>query len=804
MEVQGSYGRILQGVSQQPAAVRLPGQVTSQLNAVPNVVDGLKTRMGTEHVARILDGLHPDTFVHHYKRGDDDEEYFVFIQPNTAPVIYTMSGQLCVVNMQGSAPTYLSNTPLPREQVQLMTIGDFTFVLNRRTPVKARPQRSPGLDNQGLVYVAFANFSFNYQILIDGVVVADHTTPNSGNISNENKVRTEVVAQALLADFQTRNAKPGYTMTRNGNVLYVNAPNSNSYGLTTNDGANGQDLVAIRHRVSNLDLLPNRAPVGYKVQVWSTGSQPESRYWLVAEAQDGNKVTWREGIAPGMLLGWDKATMPHVIVRESLNASGVATFTYRPGEWEDRDVGDDLTNPFPSLLNEDVPQAISSILMVQNRLAMTSGEAVVSSRTSRFFDFFRYTVLTTIDTDPFDIFADIEEVYNIRWSATMDGDIALFTSQQQFILPGDKPLTPTSAVIRPVTNFKMTPGVKPQSSGDSILFAFDAGSYSGIREFFTDSYSDTKKAQPATSHVDKYIEGKILELTASSSFNRAFILTTKDRHILYVYDWLYEGVEKVQNAWHKWSFPEGTVIHTAAYSNEKLYLVMTRVDSLGNSGVFIERMDMGDELQYGLIDRVRMDRRAELGMAYNEGTRTWTSDPLPWQPQDLEGLDAVVMQGWPAYQGATFIFSWDAATNRLTTTFDLAEGNFARVVVGESYWMEVEPTTPLIKDQQGRVSYLEIPTVGNVYLNCDMYPDFSVRIVDQETGTERDVYLSNKVAGQITNVVGYVKPHEGTLRVPIRRKSTDITYRIRARSPGTLQLRDIEWSGSYNPRKRRV
>lgn len=806
MEVQGSYGRQLQGVSQQPIAVRLPGQVTAMVNAVPNVVDGVKTRMGSEFVSKILNSLNPNSLVHHYKRGDDNEEYFIVMEPGAIPKIFTVTGLACTVNVNGSASTYLASSVLPRETNQLLTIGDYTFVLNRTTQVRARSDVSPSLDNKGLVYIAYANYSFTYQILIDGVVAAEFTTVNSEHVTNEDQVRTNYVAQKLWESFEAKRNPTDplttaqftdFTFTLDNNVITVDRNSSTNYSLTTVDGADGQDLVAIRHRVTNLDTLPNRAPEGYKVQVWPTGSKPESRYWLRAEPQEGSKVTWVETIAPGVKLGWDSSTMPHVIIRESLNSDGSAVFSFGPGPWEDRDVGDDLTNDFPSLLNEDNPQPISSILMVQNRLMLTAGEAIVASRTSRFFDFFRYTVLATVDTDPFDVFADIEEVYNIRWSAQMDGDVVLFTSDQQFILPGDKPLTPTSAVVRPVTSFKMTPGVKPVPSGDSILFAFDSGSYSGIREFFTDSYTDTKKAQPATSHVDKYIRGKVIELAASSSFNRAFILASADRNILYVYDWLYEGTEKVQNAWHKWTFPTGSVIHSVSYSNEKLYLVITR-----GSGVFIEVMDMGDELQYSLQDRVRMDRRKVINITYN-GTY-WVSDVLPWTPQDVNSLDAVILSGWTGYVGGAFQFEYLPRTNQIRTTFDISGSTKETIVVGETYWYELEPTPPLIKDSRDRTSYLDTPTVGNIYLNLDMYPDFSVVVMDKETLKERTVYLSNKVAGSINNIIGYVPPHEGPIRVAIRRKSTDITFTLRSKSTATLQLRDIEWTGSYNPRKRRV
>jgi len=296
-------------------------------------------------------------------RGDDAEEYFIIMRPGQIPIIFTMSGQPCTVNTTGSAATYLSGVALPREDVQLMTIGDFTFVLNRRKAVNTRPDMSPALDNKALIYVAYANYSFKYSISIDGVVAAEYTTKSSENVGNEADVRTENVAQMLLDSFNAKKSPtpPGipqftdYTMTLDGNVLILERSNSTPYTVTTIDGADGKDLVAIRHKVTNLDTLPNRAPEGYKVQVWATGSKPESRYWLTAEAQDGGKVTWKESIAPGIKLGWDKATMPHVLIRESLNPDGTAVFSYKPGDWADRDVGDDLTNDFPSMYNADNP-----------------------------------------------------------------------------------------------------------------------------------------------------------------------------------------------------------------------------------------------------------------------------------------------------------------------------------------------------------------------------------------------------------------------------------------------------------------
>ena len=797
MEVQGSYGRILQGVSQQPSEVRLAGQVTKMVNALPDVVAGTKNRIGTTHAFRLLmNNLHPDTYIYHYRRGEDEEEYFVIFQPNLDPVIYAADGTLCALNMGTGSSAYV-RTDKPREKLQLMTVGDFTFTLNRTIPILLRPDKSPVLDNKVLLFVAFVNYGTTYRVIINGTIAAEHVTPN-GVAGDEPMIKTDFVARQIRDKLDTWDSTNLYNFTVDANCIFAERVDGAAFTITTIDGAKGEDLVAIVHRVSSTALLPSTAPQGYLIQVWATGSKPESRYWLKADRTQGTAVVWQETIAPDMRLGFDKNTMPFTLIRTDIVA-GIPQFDYKQGEWVDREVGDDLTNPFPSIINEDNPQPASSIMMVQNRLILTSQEAVVASRTSRFFDYFKYTTLASIDTDPFDCFADINEVYNILYGISLDGDVVLFTEDQQFILPCDKVLTNATAVIRPATQFQLTKAVRPVPAGESVMFAFDSDAYSGLREFFTDSFTDTKKAQPITSHVNRYIKGTLLELEASPNISRAFALSTMERHKLFVYDWLWQGTEKVQSAWHEWVWPVGTLIHAVRYSKEKVYVVIERA----GSGVYMEVLDSGDPVTYsGVGEPIRLDRMSEIDML--RATNKWVGT-LPWIPQKVEDLEAVITQGWPDYVGGTFGFEYDQMTNTIFTSFDIGEeGSTTKVVVGELYQMELEPTPPLVRDSQDRVSSLYVPMVGRVYLNLDKYPDFTVDVLDTKTGFSRSVPVSNKIGGQLNNIVGHVRPTEGTAQIAIRRRSTDATYTIKVRSALPFQLRDIEWDGSYNPRKRRV
>lgn len=800
MEVQGSLGRQIQGISQQPPAVRLDGQCTAMVNMIPDVVNGTQSRMGTTHIAKILDAGTDDMATHHYRRGDGDEEYFFTLKKGQVPEIFDKYGRKCNVTSQDAPMTYLSEVVNPREDVQFMTIADVTFMLNRRKVVKASSRKSPKVGNKAIVFCAYGQYGTSYSIVINGTNAASFKTPDGGSADHVEQIRTERITSELYSKLQQWDGVSDYEIQRGGTSIFIERRDGASFTITTTDGAKGKDLVAIKDKVSSTDLLPSRAPAGYKVQVWPTGSKPESRYWLQAEPKEGNLVSWKETIAADVLLGFDKGTMPYIIERTGI-IDGIAQFNIRQGDWEDRKVGDDLTNPMPSFIDEEVPQTIGGMFMVQNRLCFTAGEAVIASRTSYFFDFFRYTVISALATDPFDIFSDASEVYQLKYAVTLDGATVLFSDKSQFILPGDKPLEKSNALLKPVTTFEVNNKVKPVVTGESVMFATNDGAYSGVREFYTDSYSDTKKAQAITSHVNKLIEGNIINMAASTNVNRLLVTTDKYRNIIYCYDWLWQGTDRVQSAWHVWEWPMGTKVRGMFYSGELLYLLLERGD-----GVYLEKMDMGDALTYGLNDRIRMDRQAELVFNHFKAEDEWISEPLPWTPTNPELLDCILIEGWDSYIGGSFLFKYNPSDNTLSTTFDMHDDNHvkAKVIVGQIYPQEFEPTPVVIRDRQDRVPYIDVPVVGLVHLNLDMYPDFSVEVKNVKSGKVRMVLASNRIGGALNNTVGYVEPREGVFRFPLRAKSTDAVYRIIVESPHTFQLRDIEWEGSYNPTKRRV
>ena len=93
---------------------------------------------------------------------------------------------------------------------------------------------------------------------------------------------------------------------------------------------------------------------------------------------DGEGV-WEETVRPGLYNEFEETVMPHRIVRTLSTTDGdgdnIFTFYVGPIFWDNREVGDNLTNPTPALsIGKDPDQTnnskpIERVVFYRNRLA---------------------------------------------------------------------------------------------------------------------------------------------------------------------------------------------------------------------------------------------------------------------------------------------------------------------------------------------------------------------------------------------------------------------------------------------------
>jgi hypothetical protein len=124
------------GVSQQSPTLRSPLQCEEQVNAWATLADGLGKRPPTEHVALVRPDAFGPATIHHINR-DAAERYIVVVTDGDLRVYNHATGAPVTVNFPvGKA--YLDCTNAA-EEFALMTVADYTFVVNRRVACAMLP-----------------------------------------------------------------------------------------------------------------------------------------------------------------------------------------------------------------------------------------------------------------------------------------------------------------------------------------------------------------------------------------------------------------------------------------------------------------------------------------------------------------------------------------------------------------------------------------------------------------------------------------------------------------------------------------
>ena len=178
--ITSSIPNLINGVSQQPPALRLASQAEEVVNCMSSPVEGLKKRPPLNNVARLFienkSTVRP--FVHMVSR-TNDINYIIIIQ----------DGAIKVANLDGTLVTpatpdgvsYLDVTGHPSEMFRVASIADYTFIVNKEKEVAMSTDLSPTTitDPTAMVFIKVANYDTEYSVTLGGVTKT-YTTPPAG------------------------------------------------------------------------------------------------------------------------------------------------------------------------------------------------------------------------------------------------------------------------------------------------------------------------------------------------------------------------------------------------------------------------------------------------------------------------------------------------------------------------------------------------------------------------------------------------------------------------------------------------
>ena len=550
------------GVSKRPDDKKLLGQVIDCQNGYPDTTFGLTKRPGFKYIKSF--GSSESEFQNakwfHIHR-DADENYIGCIKGSAIKVWNASTGVEATITVTSPAASYLTGTK--STDYDVLTIQDTTIITNK-TKVTAMSTAPTFVANkQGTVRVMLVDDAVTYVVTIKPAgqsAVTLTVTPTSGDKIGD-----------ILGDLKTAIEGGSYgggfspTVTQIDTSLEI--VGSTAFTLTATSGKDGTNLKAYQDQVDNITWLPAESKNGRVVKIIQTADVVADDYYVKFVADDGTSGLgfWEETISPSVSASLDSATMPHELINTATNA-----FTYRPVTWTNRLVGDDVTNPQTSFVGQKLEQCF----FYNNRLGFLSRDNIIFSQAGEFYNFFKASARVQIASDPVDVNVSSIEPVVLRGVVPATQGLVLFSKDQQFLLTAAEGiLTPTSIVIRNVSNYEMDTDIDPVDNGSNLIFVSKTPGFTRVYRMMTKGQENNPQVEDIGRTISEWIPETIEHIVTSpqNAFIGLYGTTKKD---VYFFSTHIEGDQFAMQAWFNWKLPGETQF--IVVDSDVMYAVTTQ------------------------------------------------------------------------------------------------------------------------------------------------------------------------------------------------------------------------------------
>ncbi len=806
---------LLRGISQSSDALKQPDHADIQDNADSNPVLGLTKRSGFQFVTALQSSTLGNVHIQTINR--DANERYVAIFSNGNVRVFELDGTELTVN-KPDGTAYL-NTSTPRSVMKTVTIADFTFVVNTSITAAMDSTLSGGTGTKAIIFVNQATADTTYSVTIDGVTVTDNTAGDS-------TLSTDTIAADLKSGLDS--GLSGFTITRNGPVLYVRKNDNSNFSIDGSDTQGDTKMTIIKDSVQRFTDLPTVSPNGYVVEIKGDDDTNFDNYYVKFVTNNGGAFEegqWEETVEAGIPFKFDYATMPHVLIRQAdgnfrfarvdgdtYTASGVS-FTLP--KWGERTVGDVVSAPDPSFIGNK----INNVFFFRNRLGFLAGDNVILSRVSEFFNFFPETVVSVLDNEPIDVAASHTKVAILKSAVTMGEKLILFSEQTQFVLTSSADnLTPKTANVIVVTEFESSAAAQPVGSGSSIYFLTQKGSFAGIREYILQGESQIRDAANVTIHVPRLIPSNVFKMAVSTNQDILVVLGSDNANKLYVYRWLYgEGGQKALSAWFTYSINTNRSILNVDFIGTDLFAVIEEANKVTLEKIPFETefREPNASFEYHLDHKVT-EATTGVSVSYSSGTGLSTFTV----PYRLRASMNIVGRYLGSGETSTFVdaqgntktlvsgqvLSTSNATNGSTSTIT-AIGDFrnSKFIIGEPYEMHYRFSKQRLTEQgAGTPEYVGSRLqLHHFYIKYEDAGFFKVEVTPENRDTSTHKF-TGRLLGAASAAIGQINLDTGTFKVPIMSKSDRVDIDIKNDTFLPTRLASAEYEGTFHIRSRRI
>jgi len=633
--------------------------------------------------------------------------------------------------------------------------------------------------------------SFNYTIVVEDHEATEVNATVSSNgdglvrpaptpFDADTAVTTDTILGGIIAELPS-----GVTGKVIGPGIYLSSSNPFSVEVVE------EDLMrCFQASVNDVQNLPSQCKNGYIVKIANARMAEEDDYYLRFDGENNRDGTgsWSECAKPG--IAKSLTNMPLVIQRTATTTFTVKQFTY-----EDRRVGDDLTNPLPSF----VGQRINKVLFFRNRLALLSGENVITSRPGTFGtpDFFAESALTVGAADPIDISAASIFPSELFDGIEINTGLVVFSTNQQFLLASDDTvLNPETAKLRSISTYNYNETIPPISLGTTIAYVDNSGKFSRFMEMA----NTQREGEPSVVEVSKVVPTllpKDIDLLTNSRENSMVLMGKTNSDTVFGYKYFQVSEQRQQAAWFKWKFNNPLLYHFIV--NDEYFFLDT--DNFLQCVKIVQTTSDPSITQDEVDFLLHVDNYTTIsGGSYSASTNLTTFSSVSWLPSvTTPNHDLVVID---TNTNAARLGRYAKPTSTSTTSFTVpGDWSSATLTIGYIYPYEVKFPTFYYTRQEGNRTRSDI----NASLVLHRIKLHFGKIGLYETTLERigkndytEIYESTELDEYNASDAPYLEEFIKT--IPVYEKNTNVDVTLKSSHPAPATLRALSWEGDYSPK----
>ena len=518
---------------------------------------------------------------------------------------------------------------------------------------------------------------------------------------------------------------------------------------------------------------------------------------------------WEECPAPGIEISFNPDTMPVKLVRELPSPSYTnGRFLVQYPGWDDRDVGDDTTNPKPSFVGKE----IQKMVFFRNRIVMLSAENCILSRVNEFTHFWAKTALTVSPVDPIDLQSSSTFPTILYDAVETNNGLVVFSANQQFLLNSgaDAILKADTAKIDYLSAYAFNKNSNAFSLGSTVGFI---NSTAKNARFFEMNNIQTR-TQPQVLEQSLVISKLFPEdivFPAESIENNLVLFSQSSLNSSEIWGYKYhnQGDRRVQSAWFRWTLPNKIVYHTIM--DDIYYFILYHAT---DEKYTLEKIDLKLDDTTTVVGsapneyRIYLDTRSKISssaMTY-DSTRDVTSFSEPTGYYSSGTMTAFVTDPGDMYGRS------GSCTESGCGTYEL-EGNWKSyvdsdgdtvttdLILGYDYEFEVE--LPKIYVQATEGGQVASDTRGSLIIHRLNFDFGYVGLIDvtlkrkgkdDYSTTYESLEWDDYLAESLTVANFY------THTVPAYERNTNLNIHLKSTSPSPANLHSMSWEGDYSNR----